>query len=68
MFLSHREQGIQLATSDHWGGAIRAFAESASLLRGRGYTVQHINGSEIESDSGFIGDVLATHIDGPVAE
>jgi len=43
-------------------------AEFLGLLRGRGYTVQHINGSEIESDSGFIGDVLATHVDGPVAE
>ncbi len=43
-------------------------AEILGPLRGRGYTVQRIDGSEIESDSGFIGAVIATHVDGPVAK
>jgi hypothetical protein len=43
-------------------------AEVLGLLRERGYTVQRIDGSRIECDSGFIGDVLATHAYGPVAE
>lgn len=38
------------------------------FLRSRGYSVQRIDGAAIDSDDGFIGDVLAIHAEGPAAE
>ena len=42
-------------------------AEVLAFLRSRGYVVQRVDGAEIDSDAGFIGDVLAIHADGPAA-
>jgi FkbM family methyltransferase len=38
------------------------------FLRARGYSVQRIDGASMDSDTGFIGDVLAIHAEGPAAE
>jgi FkbM family methyltransferase len=38
------------------------------FLRLRGYSLQRVDGGEMDSDAGFIGDVLAIHADGPAAE
>lgn len=38
------------------------------FLRSQGYSVQRIDGASMDSDTGFIGDVLAIHAEGPAVE